>query len=227
MTLSLKTKQTNRKFYGKWLYKATLTLPGCFIFRSRTIDEIKQFCLEEDPEELRYSSYRKTHTNRERITDLCNLLDHYDKSLYQIRVERDHIDFYSNDKTFYEDVSTRFEPELKHRFEPNESTLDILNQSANFITVKKLPKNKYNYRVYLLPHKMAKDPEGKEKYVNWLKSQNPRITCSKAVERWFIKTDWNWDRRYVLVEDEATLLMLKLRNSEVVGRIYNFVLSDK
>jgi len=55
----------------------------------------------------------------------------------------------------------------------------------------------------------------------------PRVTCTPAVEKWFLITDWNWDRRYILVEDDQTLLMMKLRNADVVGKIYNFVISDK
>jgi hypothetical protein len=78
-----------------------------------------------------------------------------------------------------------------------------------------------------MPHKMAKDREGKQKYLAWLKSQAPRITCTPAIERWFLTTDWNWDRRYVLVEDESTLLMMKLRGADVVGRVYNFIVCDK
>jgi hypothetical protein len=74
---------------------------------------------------------------------------------------------------------------------------------------------------------MAGDKEGKQKYIAWLKTQEDRVTCTPAVEKWFMTTDWNWDRRYILVQDESTLLMLKLRNSEVVGRIYNYVVSDK
>jgi hypothetical protein len=31
----------------------------------------------------------------------------------------------------------------------------------------------------------------------------------------------------VLVEDEGTLLMMKLRNSDVVGTVYNYVVTDK
>ena len=53
------------------------------------------------------------------------------------------------------------------------------------------------------------------------------MTCTHAVSTWFVDTDWNWDRRYILVEDEQSLLMLKLRGSEVVGKIHNFVISDK
>ena len=225
--LSQKTKITNRKFYGKWLYKATLKLPGVALLRLRTLKEIKEFCLNENPPENRYSVWHRAYNNREMIYDICVFLENYDEKSFTKRLERDSIDFYSNDKEFYNNISTKFLEVLEHRFEPNESTINLLKESSNSIAVKKLPKNRYNYRVYLLPHKMAYDLEGKKKYIDWIKNQTPKITCTKAVENWFIKTDWNWDRRYVLVEDEATLLMLKLRNSEVVGRIYNFVISDK
>jgi hypothetical protein len=115
---------------------------------------------------------------------------------------------------------------MTHRFEPSAAAAELLEQPQTIVAAK-LPHNKYHYKVYLLPHKLAGDKESKKKYVEWLKGQTPRITCTPAVERWFIKTDWNWDRRYVLVEDEHTLLMLNLRNSEVVGRVYNYVISDK
>ena len=74
---------------------------------------------------------------------------------------------------------------------------------------------------------MANDRLGKKRYIDWLKTQMPRVTCTSAVEKWFLATDWNWDRRYILVEDDQTMLMMKLRNAEVVGKIYNFVISDK
>jgi hypothetical protein len=77
-----------------------------------------------------------------------------------------------------------------------------------------------------LPHKI-KDRKDKKEYVNWVSGQNNRILISDAVKEWFITTDWNWDRRYVLIEDSQTLLMLKLRNPEALGRIYDYVISDK
>jgi len=63
--------------------------------------------------------------------------------------------------------------------------------------------------------------------LSWVESQNGKITISTALKEWFISTNWNWDRRYVLVEDEKTLLMLKLKNSDAVGSIYDYVISDK
>lgn len=225
--LSQKTKVTTRKFYGKWLYKASFTIEGCSVLRSKSLDEILAFCEGNDPERNIYSSWQKAWNNRETIIDLCNILKNNDKEIYSLRIESAILDIYSNDKNFYETVSSKFEESLRHRFEPSVNNIDLLNANQSYITVDKLPKGRYNYRVYLLPHKMKGDKEGKHKYLEWLKKQEGKITCTPAVEKWFLHTDWNWDRRYVLVEDEQTLLMLKLRNADVVGRIYNFVISDK
>jgi len=222
-----KTKTTTRKFYGKWLYKASFDIQGCSLLRTKTLDEVKAFCTGADPGESHYTFRQRAWNNSENIISLCDALSTYDKDVYSLRIESSILDVYSNDKEFYNSVSTTLEHLLRHRFEPNEANIDILNTNQNYITVDKLPKGRYNYRVYLLPHKMKGDKEGKQKYLDWLKKQDPKITCTPAIEKWFLYTDWNWDRRYVLVEDESTLLMLKLRNAEVVGRVYNFVIADK
>ena len=226
--LSHKTKPTTKKFYGKWLYKASFQLEGCVLFRTKTLEEVNNFCLGPAPEtHYWHATNTKAYANRETILDLSNFLGGYTKEDYNLRIESSFFDVYTNDSKFYNSVSNRFAGMLRHRFEPDAATAELLNENKNYISVKKLPKERYNYRVYLLPHKMAKDREGKQKYVNWLKAQSPRITCTPAIEKWFIATDWNWDRRYVLVEDESMLLMMKLRNADVVGKIYNFVISDK
>lgn len=226
--LTLKTKLTNRKYYNKWLYKISVRVPGCSIFRSATLEEIKKFCAETDHDFSNlYVSWKHAWANKEFIYEIANFLSAYSKDEYCLRVERNILDVYTNNKEFYETMSMQNQSILVHRFQPNEKSLDILSNDKNCIVVDKLPKGRYNFRVYLLPHKMAHDKEGKQKYVDWLKRQVPKVTCTPAVQKWFLTTDWNWDRRYVLVEDEATLLMLKLRNSDVVGRVYNFIISDK
>lgn len=220
-----KAKTTSRKFYGKWLYKVSLSIKGAAVFRSRTLPSVIEFC---DDTITEYSSYTyegRALAHRKEIRELASFLLLHPADIWSKRIERGQIDFYTNEKSFYDDIVDQFKECLLHRFEPAEGSEALLDATSTVI-VKKLPHNKYNYRVYLLPHKMAYDAEGKQKYITWLKQQE-RITCTPAIENWFYKTEWNWDRRYVLVEDEQTLLMLKLRNSEVVGRIYKFVVSDK
>lgn len=222
-----KIKLTSRKFYGKWLYKVSLQLNGCAIFRLKNLDYIKGFCLGAHTDERPYSLLSKAYNEKENILALATILCSYESESWTKRIEGSRIDFYTNDIAFYNALSVSFMHILIHKFEPDAKDLNKLNVSPSTVIVKKLPHNKYRFRAYLLPHKMAGDKEGKHKYIEWLKIQGQKVTCTTAVEKWFINTEWNWDRRYILVEDESTLLMLKLRNSDVVGRIYNYVLCDK
>jgi hypothetical protein len=125
----------------------------------------------------------------------------------------------------YHSLRAEFEESVSAVSEPDEKNLDILTHTGS-VVVKKLPHNKYVYKAFLLPHKI-KSKEDKQSYLDWIDTQGDRILISAIVRDWFIKTDYNWDRRYVLVEDSQTLMLLKLRNSEALGRVYDYVVSDK
>jgi hypothetical protein len=203
-------------------------MEGSTLLRSESIKDLRDKLSKPEVQEHTYwSSWNKAYANRYAIIDLCDFLLRYTKEVYALRVEGFRLDVYTNDVNFYQTLSLRCESRVLQRFEPNANNIKALQDSKNIITVKKLPKDKYRYRVYLLPHKMAKDLASKQKYLNWLKSQQPKVTCTPAIEKWFYCTDWDWDRRYILVEDETMLLMLKLRSPEVMGRVYNFVICDK
>jgi hypothetical protein len=219
----LKANITTRKFYNKWLYKVTLNIPGVAIFR--------QYKLEQIPF-LNFAGQKHTHStmgraalHKQELIALSVFLSKWDSELWAKRIECNGVDFYTNDKTMYEELFLNFEEVVSARSEPNECDLDILEHTGSII-VKKLPHDKYAYKAFLLPHKL-KDRQDKREYVNWISGQSDRILISDVVKEWFVKTDWNWDRRYVLIEDSQTLLMLKLRNPEVLGRVYDYVISDK
>lgn len=226
--LSKITKLTSRKFYNKWLYKVTLQCEGCEILRFIPLADIIKFCNEDNLDfHSSIPSWRRAHQNKEKINNLCSFLIGYPEACYNLRIERSAVDIYTNDKEMYDKLSFHCLSSVIHRFQPSPENITVLLSDENCIAVKKLPKNRYNYRVYLLPHKLSKDIENKQSVINWMLNQSTKITCSSSIQKWFLETDWNWDRRYVLVEDEATLLLFKLRASEVVGRIYKFVVCDK
>jgi hypothetical protein len=219
----LKADITNRRFYNKWLYKVTLHIPGVAIFRQNSLEKIP--LLNFDGQKHTHSTMARASLHRRELIALSNFLLKWDSELWSKRIECSAIDIYTNDKTMYNDLFLAFEEMACARSEPNEKDLDLLENTGSII-VKKLPHNKYAYKAFLLPHKI-KDRKDKKEYVSWITGQNNRILISDAVKEWFIKTDWNWDRRYVLIEDSQTLLMLKLRNPEAIGRIYDYVISDK
>ncbi len=191
------------------------------------MDAISKLCLTSDPDDKAWGWNSKAFNDREDLYAISFYLATKDKTLWSKRVERNYIDFYTNDLEIFEEIAKILPDRVKHRFAPESEAIDILDDHSTNVAVKKLPHDRYKHKVYLLPHKMKNDKEGKLKYVDWLKKQCPKVTCTPAIEKWFVETDWNWDRRYILVEDESMLLMLKLRNSEVVGRVYNYILYDK
>lgn len=202
----MKIQQTKRKFYNKWLYKITLKISGSLILRNRAFDRINE-------------------SSDVMLISFVNLLSNIDKSNYALRVEGKITDFYTNDLDVYKQILIDFNSIIKTAFEPGESTKHVLDNPKT-VVAKKYPHNKYKFKVFLQPHKI-KDVQEKEKYVNWLEGQNPRVLITETVKTWFVATNWNWDRRYIYIEDENTLLLVKLRNSEAVGSVYSYVIDDK
>lgn len=221
-----KAKITRRKFYNKWLYKVSLHINGAGMLRNHTLDELQAFYLSEKPTDSLWTTPGRAWNNRAQILAVAEFLSDYDKTTWSQRIEHICVDLYTNDRKFYFAVLKEFEANVRQRSEPFENSIELL-EDQRVILSKKLPHDRYKYKVYLQPHKLANDPQSKRQYLNWIASQDGRITLTDSVKAWFIRTEWNWDRRYVLVEDEQTLLMLKLRNSDVMGRVYNYVISDK
>ena len=221
-----KAKTTRRKFYNKWLYKVSLYINGAGMLRCHTLGEIQDFYLSERPVDRNWTTPGRAWDNRAQLLAVAEFLSDYDKTLWAQRIEHSCIDLYTNDIKFYSAVLKEFEQDVRQRSEPFENSIELL-EDQRVILSKKLPHDRYRYKVYLKPHLLASDPQAKKQYLNWIEGQDNRITLTNSVKDWFMRTEWNWDRRYVLVEDEQTLLMLKLRNSDVMGRVYNYVISDK
>lgn len=212
----IKYKQTNKLFYDQWNYKVSFALEGASYLRNYPLEHILEKL---EKLEIKYRWHEAVHKNKAHLIKLAEYLKDVDKSLFLMRVESGILDLYTNDSAMV-DTFVKLLPESFIRFVCVPSG-QVLNKKS--ILVSKYPDDRFTMRVYLKPHKL-KDGREKEKFVSWVKNQ-PGISMSEAVEDWFIRTEWNWDRRYVLVDNEKTLLMLKLRNSDVVGSVYQLVLN--
>lgn len=205
-----KSKPTKRKFYGKWLYKVTLFIRGVYTIRY-DFDTTKHF--------------HPLFIDSSLIDGLVNKLASLPPDSWTKRIESDRIDIYTSDYNLYQQLSEQFAHCLIHRFEPV-CDPDKLADS-NVSVVNRYPHNRYQYKVFLTPHKFNKDQTRKQQFLEWIDTQGERIKISLAVKDWFIYMNWNWDRRYLYVQDEQTLLMLKMRESNAVGKVYKYTLADK
>lgn len=201
-----KIKLTTRKFYNKWNYKISFKIKDASSLRSLGLDN-------------------SLLSNRSKeLGDIAKELLLFDLSSYAKRIERNILDIYTNDESIFNHLCEKFQENLRHAFSPHPG-LESIND-GHVVLTKKLPHDIYQYKVFLQPHRINSKEE-KQKYMDWIGSQFPKIRVTDTVKDWFYKTHWNWDRRYMYVEDEQMLLMLKLKKPEALGTIYTFIISDK
>lgn len=218
----LKIKKTKKKFYNKWLYKTSLKIDGASVFRMYTFDQIKNVL---DNTDEKHKSYflEKARKNKTDFSRIIDFLSGIPKETYSLRIESSILDIYSNDKKFNLSILDNLKDMVRSSFEPEEY---LLNTDENdLILAAKYPKDVYKFRVYVLAHKI-KSLEEKLRYLSWIQTQ-PGISMSEKVKEWFMTCNYNWDRRYILAKEESDLLMLKMRNSDVVGKILRYKLLDK
>jgi len=224
-----KPKKTKRKFYNKWIYKVSCSLQGAYALRVWKLSDIitvasgKAIHLEGN-----YWSERSTDrfmSDAKNWLKLALLLESNTDKL-QLRVEGDNVDVYTNDKSVYDNICDTFKNDEKiiwRRFEPLAGTEQDLLNSAYSIFVKHLPHHRYQYKVYLQPHKLGNKSD-RERLCDWLETQVPRITFSDSTRKWIMRNTENWDRRYIYVEDEPALMMIKLREDQLVGKVYKHII---
>lgn len=226
----LKSKQTKRKFYNKWLYKITLNIPGIYAFRylglAKDDEQLTSSELFQRVGPYIASSTRlKLQQNQSSIVNLSNSLQGYDPKEWGMRVEGDCVDLYTNNKDIFDMLSKKFSKQTTRRFEPQADTIDLLDTGV--YVAKKYPFDQYKYKVFLLPHKFDRDKKKKQDYIKWLETQGDKVRMTDTTKDWFKTWNYNWDRRYMYVEDDKTLLLIKLRNPEALGKVYKYVVADK
>ena len=218
----ISTRPVKRKFYNKWYYKLSLRCAGVGLIRYKSFDQIREFIAQPLLDKQHYGTHVKAYNNGDNMLMLINVLDKWPKEIYAIRIETDAIDIYTNNELFFNNASKDLALITWRRFAPDPATQHLLNDQKR-VLCKHLPHKKYQFKVFLTPHKLPSDDNVRSEFVKFVKNSGDTIRISSAVEEWFMNTRWNWDRRYVFVDNEKSLLMLKLKNSDAIGAVYEYV----
>ena len=220
-------KKTKKKFYNKYIYKVSLNIPGISGLRYYELPKFLEICqtqkiLSSPDLTWRDRIMNEMIKNKNVWAKLIPYLNTVEKETYSKRLEGDFIDLYTNDKAFYEGLCNNFSEYVRLRFQPPKGMETEMLEEEKKIFVKKLPYDVYGYRAYLHPHKIAR--EDKKQLVNWMANQKPKITFTNAIQTWLLNTDQNWDRRYIYIDNEQTLLMIKLRSPNLLGQVFKYEL---
>jgi len=202
-----------------------MTMPGIGGLRYFTLNEFLDICQKEKlvsdldltwREKIMNDMIRNKHV----WAQLIPFINSFDSKSFSKRLEGNNVDFYTNDKKLYDGLCSNFSDFVRLRFEPPKGKEQEMLEADKVIFAKKLPHDKYQYKAYLQPHKVSADD--KLKLAAWMDKQIPSITFTDSIRNWLINTSENWDRRYIYIQDEKTLLMIKLRSPHLVGQIFKY-----
>jgi hypothetical protein len=220
-------KKTKKKFYNKYIYKISLAIPGSAALRWYDFDRLLTLCMTNlFPD--RDTAWREEQLNqvaqhKETWINLVTLINTFEKNTFSKRLEGNTIDFYTNDFNFYNKIGESFTQYIRMRYQPKIGTEKQLLDSDKEIFVEELPYSKYQYRAYLKPHRL--DATSRHSVAEWLDKQQPQITFSSSIKTWIKNTNENWGRRYIDIVDEKTLLMLRLRSPQLLGKVFKYTLN--
>ena len=234
----LKTaKQTKKKFYNKYIYKVSLRLEGAYALRTLSHQEILDFATGLRPppqsDEAMFSTITWRGKNAQTIVEhgktwisFLGIINTVPKNEVTIRIETNILDVYTNNKILYKTLCYEFADITRNRHEPAPGMEDTLLDSDQEIFVKELPHNMYNYQVDLKTPKSLKYNE-LVSLAEWCKSRKPAIAFTDATYNWLLKRDIFNTRRWIYVDNDSTLLMLRLRCNDLIGTVRKYVKTGK
>jgi hypothetical protein len=221
-------KKTKKKFYNNYIYKVSLIIDGSGALRYYSFPELLDLLVHQDKISENSRGYRENikikFVSKANIWfAMLNTLMSFEGK-YSKRMEGDILDIYTNEESLYSSLCKQFPDQIRIRFQPEKGMEQILLDSEKQIFVSDIPHGIYNYKVFLTPFKVTGD---RKKLCDWMETQIPKITFTPSVKKWCLQNNSNWDRRYIYVDTEATLLMLRLRSSDMIGQVHKFIKSDK
>lgn len=218
----IQTRPINRKFYNKWCYKLSLRCKGAGMLRYQTIEEILSFLAQDNAVVHKHGIKMQARENSRDVCTLMSALIMWPKDQYATRIENQTVDIYTNNQLLFDEVSKQCNLFTWRRFAPDTNVALLLTEEKR-VLCRHLPHKKYQYKVFLTPHKLPTDDSSRSDFLNFAKANHNSILISQSVCDWFMNTKWNWDRRYLFVDNEKTLLMLKLKSCNAVGTYYKYI----
>jgi hypothetical protein len=221
-----KIQPTNRKFYNKWFNKLSFHLPGGRMLSFHSTSDLINFITFPDKVTGRWQkvSVANMVSAKQDWLKFIFLLNTIPSGGFQKRSESDVINIYTNDENFIKSAKQDLGHRLVEIFEPTEESMKLLDTEEKILIVKKLPYNKFNFRVIIKPHRL--NQLQREQFIQFL-DNSPGIGLQDSVRNFIRTNEMNWDRRYIYVDTEKTLTMLKIACADAVSTIHRYVINDK
>ena len=224
MRIPIQPLKSSKLFYNKWPYKIACSIRGASILR-----HIKGERLEACMPNWAWGSGKKMTIEEKRdLIEFTTFIEPFLKlkEELQVRVEGDHFNIFCKDRLLLDNISNALDQWIVKIHGPTtEKELKFLLVNGHKkIVCDVLPKDKYQYRIYLKSEKWTTDK--RHDFLMWVDKFNDKIDIATTTRRW-LKGEKQWAYApFMYVNDDKMLAMVGLYISGHVRKVEEFILRE-
>lgn len=235
----LKTQHTSKLFYKRFKYKAVVRTPQTSFIRYATRKDIEHLFNSEKIEQWRgpaihqslspyisttndwkVDSRRKTWDNRFTLYKLYTWIQtHYDNQKHTIRNEGDKLALFTNDKLIWENFCGAFKNHINELVWPkNEFHDQYLTHNPNNIICKKLPYDKFRYKINI-----RGKVESQDGFADWIKNYNGDLKASEKLLTGIRRGYYYSDNKFLYSTNSEMMLLLQMFLGNSIKDIQEYI----
>jgi len=238
----LKTQHTNKLFFKRFKYKAVVSTPQTSFIRYASRKDIDSLFNAESLEQwggvkdrisYGYSSFslgtlhdwqsksqRRIWDNRFTLYKLYNWIQqHYNTEHHKIRNEGDRLAFFTNNKATWENFCGAFKNEIAELVWPkDEHHEDYFEKYPNNIICKRLPYDKYRYKINLRGHVVRQDGFGE-----WIKNYKGDLKASGSLIDGIKRGYYYSDGKFLYSTNSEMMLLLQMYLGDSIKNIQEYI----
>ena len=240
--MKLVTQHTKKLLYGKYLYKASLFVPGVSWLRYSKEKNIDSLCTCESYEEFiakNVPAYgtsfwpssdnglvirnRKIWNSRFLLYKIATMIqDIKVKHDITIRLQDDTIGFYLNSKDVWENICRRFKDNVSELSWPEDTNVFSLTNGIEL--VKRYPHNKFKYKINLKSGIVSNDV--KQNFQSWIE-QYPEFKVSDKTLESLKRVYLDGNGKFLYSTNLKNVLLLQMFLGELIGKTTTYKLESK
>jgi hypothetical protein len=217
----MKVYQTNRLFYGKWVYRIETKTPGASLIKRWGVAESTDFC--KNPNNSRWQRHYTT-ADKDQLLKYIRAVEPFFNCDLQMRAEWDTLNFYLNDSNLYNNLRLALTDWIVSVTEPaNDADIESLHAKSALVLCNELPYGQYRYKVYI---RYQMPPNQRLAFLSWLDNYKDVIKPSKGTIKWLSDGSPYFQDPFIYVTDQNQLLMVTLFLGINARSTQEFVLRD-
>lgn len=219
--MNLLNLQTNKLFYNKWPYKISCKIEGIHLLRFYKYDVARLHC-----DSVNIKFYRgQSKFDLDSLNTFCLLGKEFidDKDVKK-RIEFNKIDFYVLTESKFNDLINSLKNYVYSTTSPtNYQELTTLKSNNNFVLCKKLPHNKYKFKVTFKDMPLSI----RQHLINWAERYNNEdIYINNSTRTHFKGLKFKYGAHYFYIKDKKMLSFIFLAAAGYIRKTDEFVVRE-